>query len=151
MSDKQEAPPLIGKAKGYANLKPWPKGVSGNKSGRPKDLARFGDLLMKEFYKTVAANLGGKAVNKMQGEIVAMQMVKNAINKGPVAMNLLLKFIEQHEAREARREELKLKKIAEGSEEIDWDAEKREIYQRLLAAIGPDAVQVFARKEEPNG
>jgi hypothetical protein len=33
----------------------------------------------------------------------------------------LLKFIEAREAREARREELKLKKQSDGSVEIDWD------------------------------
>ena len=87
MSEEQEAPPpLTGRAKGWVNVKPWKKGQSGNKSGRPKDLARFGDILMKEFYKTVPASLGGKTVNKTRGEIVAMQTVKNAINKGPVAM-----------------------------------------------------------------
>jgi Family of unknown function (DUF5681) len=74
MSDEQEAPPpLTGRAKGYANLKPWPKGVSGNKSGRPKNLAKFGDILMKEFYKQVVASMGGKTVKKSQGEIVAQQ------------------------------------------------------------------------------
>jgi hypothetical protein len=60
------------------------KGKSGNPGGRPKasskDLANFGDLLMKELYKTVPASLGGKKVNKMQGEIFMMQMMKAAIN-----------------------------------------------------------------------
>jgi hypothetical protein len=51
----RRSPPLTGKAKRLANLIPYKKGVSGNPSGKPKDLAEFGDLLMKEFYKTVAA------------------------------------------------------------------------------------------------
>jgi hypothetical protein len=34
---------------------------------------------MKEFYKTVVASMNGQAVKKTQGEIVAQQMVKNAI------------------------------------------------------------------------
>ena len=55
VSDEQASPPLTGKAKRLANLIPYRKGVSGNPSGKPKDLAKFGDLLMKEFYKTVAA------------------------------------------------------------------------------------------------
>jgi hypothetical protein len=55
------------------------------------------------FYKTVVANIGGKTVKKTQGEIVAHQMVKNAIMKGPAAMSLLPKFIEADEAREAAR------------------------------------------------
>ena len=114
------------------------KGKSGNPGGRPKgsskDLANFGDILMKEFYKTVVANQGGKTAKKMQGEIVAQQMIKNAIFKGPASAALLLKFMEAHEARQARREELRLKKQAEGSEEIDWTAEREELYQRLLTA-----------------
>jgi hypothetical protein len=47
---------------------------------------------------------------------------------------LLLQFIEQHEARVARLEELKIKKALEGLDEIDWDAEREEVYQRLLKA-----------------
>jgi hypothetical protein len=146
VSDDQEAPPLTGKAKGYANLKPWKKGVSGNKSGRPKDLGKFGEILMREFYKTVVANMGGKTVKKTQGELVAAQMVKSAIVKGGNAASLLLKFIEAHEARAARREELKLKKQADGSEEIDWDAEREEVYQRLLKATA-EIVQLPANNE----
>jgi hypothetical protein len=69
-------------------------GQSGNPSGRPKgrskDLDNFGDILMKEFFKTVPVSLVGKTVNKTQGEVLAMQMMKKAINggtprKGPIA------------------------------------------------------------------
>jgi hypothetical protein len=93
VSDEQEDQPLTGKAKGYANLKPWKKGKSGNPGGRPKDLAKFGDLLKKEFYRTVAANLGGKTVKKSQGEIVAQQSTRpravgdRAIPKTRLALN----------------------------------------------------------------
>jgi hypothetical protein len=55
-----------GKAKGRASLKLRKKGQSGNKCKRPKDLDNFGNLLMKEFYKT------------LQGVMVAQQMVENA-------------------------------------------------------------------------
>jgi hypothetical protein len=114
------------------------KGKSGNPSGRPKgsskDLAHFGDILTKELYKKVPAQLAGKVVNKMQGDILAMQMMKAAINGKMSDRRLLLQFIEQHEARVARLEELKLKKQADGSEEIDWDVEREETYQRLLKA-----------------
>ena len=34
---------------------------------------------MREFYKTVPASMGGKTVKRSQGEIIAQQMVKNAI------------------------------------------------------------------------
>ena len=149
MSEDQEAPPLTGKAKGYANLKPWTKGVSGNKSGRPKDLGKFGEILMREFYKTVVANMGGKTVKKTQGELVAAQMVKSAIVKGGNATSLLLKLIEAHEAREARREEIKLRKKLDGSVEIDWDDEKEQLYQRVVRAMSDDEqVQLIAPKDE---
>jgi uncharacterized protein DUF5681 len=85
------------------------KGQIGNTKGRPKDLARFGDILMSEVYKTVPVNLAGKTVNKTQGEIVALEIVKNAILKGPAAMSMLVKFIEAHAARQAAREALKAK------------------------------------------
>jgi hypothetical protein len=48
----------------------------------------------------------------------------------------LLKFIEEHEA----REELNKKKKAEGYTEI-WDAEKEKVYQRLMRAT-EDTLQV---------
>jgi hypothetical protein len=48
-----------GKARSLANLKHFPKGKSPNPGGKPKDLAKFGNILMKEFYKTVAANTVG--------------------------------------------------------------------------------------------
>ena len=128
------------------------KGKSGNPGGRPKgaskNLVRFGDLLMKELYKTVPANLGGKTVNKQQGEILAMQMVKGAINKGPTAQKLILQFIEQHEVRLAKLEELRLRKQAEGASEIDWDAEKQELYERLARITG--AQPTAPKNEESN-
>ena len=118
-------------------FKPGQSGnLRGRPKGRPKDLGNFGEILMKEFYKPVVANMGGKTVKKSQGEIVATMMVKNAVSKGPASLNILLKFIEAHEARQAASEALKAKQIAEGSVEIDWDAEKEELYQRLMAAAG---------------
>jgi hypothetical protein len=120
----------------------YKKGQSGNLKGRPKgrakDLAHLGDLVVKEFYKTVVANIGGKIVKISQAEILAQQMVKNAIKKGGASMKLPLKFIEEHEAREARREELKAKKAAEEPVEIDWDDEKEQLYQRVMNAVESD-------------
>ena len=149
VSDEQASPPLTGRARSLANLKRNPKGVSGNPSGRPKNLARFGDIVMREFFKTAPASLGGKTVNKMQGEIVAMQMIKQAINKGGHATNLLLKFIEAREAREAKREELLLRKKLDGSVEIDWDDEKEQLYQRVVRAMSDDEqVHLSAPQDE---
>jgi RNA-binding protein YhbY len=54
-------------------------------------------------------------------------------------------FIVEVEARLAKREELKLRKLAEGSNEIDWDAEKQELYERLCRAT---SVQVTAQPNE---
>ena len=46
VSDEQADQPLTGRARSLSNLKP---GQPGNKSGRPKDRGRFGEILMKEF------------------------------------------------------------------------------------------------------
>jgi pyrroloquinoline quinone (PQQ) biosynthesis protein C len=62
-------------------------------------LARFGDILAKEFIKTVPANIAGQTVNKTQGEILAQVMMKNAITtKQASHIALLLKFMEAHES-----------------------------------------------------
>ena len=63
-----------------------------------------------------------------------MQMMKDAISGTMSDRRLLLQFIEAHEARQTKRAELQAKKQAEGSEEIDWTAEREELYQRLLTA-----------------
>jgi hypothetical protein len=119
----------------------FPKGKSGNPGGRPKgsskNLAYFGDILMKEFSKTVPANIAGQTVNKTQGEILAQVMMKNAITtKRASHIALLLKFMEAHESRLAALEAVKLKQVAEGSIEIDWDDEKEKAYQELVARAG---------------
>jgi hypothetical protein len=50
--------------------------------------------LTKEFYKTVPASLGGKTVNRTLDEILAQQMIKNAIvTKKSSHVALLLKFM----------------------------------------------------------
>jgi hypothetical protein len=41
---------------------------------------------MKEFSKIVVANMGGKTVKKMQGEMLAQQMVRNGILKAPASV-----------------------------------------------------------------
>jgi Family of unknown function (DUF5681) len=123
------------------------KGVSGKLKGRSKGgskekaLSDLGGLVMEGFYKPVLVNINGKTVKKSQAEILAQQMVKDAIKKGGAATKFLLKFIEEHEAREARREELNKKKKAEGYTEIDWDAVKEKVYQRLMRAT-EDTLQV---------
>jgi hypothetical protein len=104
-------------------------GQSGNPRGRPKgrskDLETLGNLAMKEFYKLGVANVGGKTVKTSQAKILVQQVIKNAIKKGGVWTTLLLKSIEQHEAHEARREELKAKRAADGSVEMTGRTRKR--------------------------
>jgi hypothetical protein len=67
---------------GILVLKPFVKGQSGDKSGRPKDLGRCGEILMKEFDKTGAANIGGKRVKKDPGRDRGAGDVKSAILTG---------------------------------------------------------------------
>jgi hypothetical protein len=109
VSDEQADQPLTGRARSLANLRPFPKGRSPNPGEKPKDLAKFGDLQIRSSIRPSPPIWAEKTVKKTQGEIVAQQMVKNAILKGPAAMSLLLKFIEAHEARQAAREALKAK------------------------------------------
>jgi hypothetical protein len=54
--------------------------------------------------------------------------------------------MEAHEARQARREELQAKKQAEGSVEINWDDERRELAERLIKKA--DALQVSQPTDE---
>jgi hypothetical protein len=145
---EEQAAPLTGRARSLANLKPWKKGHSPNPGGKPKGLARFGDILAKEFLKTVPANIAGQTVNKTQGEILAQVMMKNAITtKQASHIALLLKFMEAHESRLAALEAVKIKQVAEGSIEIDWDDEKEKAYQELVARAGK-AVQAAAQTKD---
>jgi hypothetical protein len=146
VSEEQLSEPLTGKAKRLANLKPFVKGRSGNPSGRPKNLARLGDLFTQELFKHVPVTMGGKMVNKMQAEILVSQMVKQAIAKGGNSTRIALQFMEAHEAREAAKEERKAKQIAEGSVEIDWDAEKHELAERLIKKA--EMLQLTGPKDE---
>jgi hypothetical protein len=64
VSDETDQPQtLTGKARSLASLRPFKKGGVSNPKGRPKDLARFGDILMGEFYKTVPASLAGNLID----------------------------------------------------------------------------------------
>ena len=132
------------------------KGKSGNPGGRPKgpskdlNLVNLGELFTRELYKTVVANVNGKVVKKSQAEVLVSQMVKQAIHKGGTATRIALQFMEAHEAREAAREERRAKQEAEGSVEIDWDAEKERVYQDLMARA-TSLVQSTPTEDTANG
>jgi uncharacterized protein DUF5681 len=154
VSDEKEPRAPVGREKGYANLRPrppWKKGESGNPSGKPKNLARLGDLFTQELFKTVPVTMGGQIVNKMQAEVLVSQMVKQAIAKGGTATRIALQFMEDHEAREAAKEERKAKQAAEGSVEIDWDAEKHELAERLIKKAELLQLPAHPTNEDPNG
>jgi hypothetical protein len=78
----QDMPYAVGNKKPPLQFQFKP-GQSGNPRGRPKGRAKYlTNLVMREFYKPVVVNIGGKTVKKSQAEIFVQQMVKNAITKG---------------------------------------------------------------------
>ncbi len=83
-------------------------GISGNPNGRPKDRPKgypiLNQTLTKELSKSVSATVNGKPVTATNGEPLAVSLVKNAITKGPAAMALLLKVIQQLEPEAAAAE-----------------------------------------------
>lgn len=51
----------------------WKPGQSGNPSGRPKNPSCFDDTFMKELFKTVTANVGGKIVKASNHQLFVQQ------------------------------------------------------------------------------
>ena len=78
-----------------------------------------------QFKPGQSGNPRGRPKGRCKDRILAQQMIKNAINKGGSAMKLLLKSVQEYEAREAQREELKAKRAAEGSVEMTGRTRKR--------------------------
>ena len=67
-----------------------------------------------QFKPGQSGNPRGRPKGRSKDKMLAQQVIKDAIEKGGAARKLLLKFFEEHDAREARREELKAKRAARG-------------------------------------
>jgi hypothetical protein len=66
--DVSDTPPMSNRVRSNANLRPFQKGNTASKGkGRPKDLARLGDLFTTELVQRVHVSLAGKVVKKSLG------------------------------------------------------------------------------------
>ena len=110
----------------HSQFKP---GRSGNPRGRPRKQSGFGEILMREVQRAVPVVLNGKPGKLRNSQILASQIVKAAISKGPAAMKLLVQLIEAQEAREAAAA-ARLKK--EGPP-FSWSEEQEKLFRRLEA------------------
>ena len=88
-ADEQAAPPLTGRARSLANLKRYPKGETGNPSGRPK---------IVEVIKTLARAHGGEAFKVVVGllksddervrMVAAQEILNRAYGKPTLAVDV---------------------------------------------------------------
>lgn len=65
------------RARSNANLKPWPKGVSGNRSGRPKK-----SLLDRQIDKLLKSRCVEDPQQRKFAELIAYALVRDAIKGG---------------------------------------------------------------------
>ena len=72
VTDKQRAS-TEGKKRSLANLKPWPKGVSGNPAGRPKSIT-----VSEAYRKMLAQPMPNDKDGRTYAEGIAEQIIKRA-------------------------------------------------------------------------
>jgi hypothetical protein len=87
----------------------WPKGVSGNPSGRPKKTPDFESQLLRELNSKLKINENGKRISVTKFELVAKQLVNKAAGGSVSTARLLLPYYQQ--AVERRAEEQRLSPI----------------------------------------
>jgi polyhydroxyalkanoate synthesis regulator phasin len=110
----------------------WPKGKSGNPSGRPKKKKTFDEILMKEIHKTAKFSIGGgKAVTKSYLEAHISQMVKDGIMKGPQSKKHLSQLLREAEIRlaEEKAKGRSMKYMEE--REFNWTEAQETLFQEL--------------------
>src|SRR5271157_3397031 len=93
-----EAPYRVGNKRPPLHSR-FKSGISGNPNGRPKDRPKGYPILNQTLTKELS-----KPVTATNAEPLAGSLVKNAITKGPAAMALLLKVIQQLEPEAAATE-----------------------------------------------
>lgn len=97
---KKAVPPVTGRRKGLANLKPFKKGQSGNPKGRPKKLPQLDELMAEVLgeekdgitaAKAILAKLRQKAIS---GDVRAAEiMLDRAYGKAKQSMEITEKTI----------------------------------------------------------
>jgi hypothetical protein len=72
-------------------------GQSGNKKGRPKKLATFADVILKQLRKIVTISIGGKVQKISMLEAIALKHVSQAANGNHKSTALLLDLLKPTE------------------------------------------------------
>lgn len=72
----------------------FPKGKSGNPSGRPKGSRSLPSLLANELRKKILVVIGGKQVHKSKAELITRRLVDSAINGDVSKIALIAKLLQ---------------------------------------------------------
>lgn len=109
------------------------RGRSGNPRGRPKGRYNFAQMLMEELGRSVPVVKHGKPVKFTNDKLFVASLVKDAITKGPQDKVVLLKAIQQLEAREAAVAAEARKKADQFGpvKEFNWTEEQQKLYEEL--------------------
>jgi hypothetical protein len=95
----------------------FPKGVSGNPSGRPKKASDFGSQLMRELNSPLVINENGnrKVIRKIEG--VAKQLVNKSISGHLPSSRLMLAQYQQELEKVAEQQRLANRPVSELTDE----------------------------------